>query len=241
LINQPKSFEQSSRILLVFSVILCNWRHQIAAGPLQQRQLPLLETETAGLISHMLLRAGVERPARSQHGFTQRFRESVEQHAVWSYRCASSNHQPDQRIYSCLSHAAGATTRRLIRAGLFVGLAIWLLSLTFGLIGQLTGFIRRLMTGHGWSAKRSRHCNVLLPQWSCGAFADARESVSNHDRHFLVGSIGSQSSVVAQMTIEAPAPTPQLVVANLAEAAAKRRPMRRFVAFALTSTTSASW
>ena len=36
---------------------------------------------------------------------------------------------------------------RLIRAGFCVGLAIWLLSLTFGLIGPINCFIRRPMTG----------------------------------------------------------------------------------------------
>src|SRR5206468_7127904 len=89
--------------------------HQIAAGPLQQRQLPLLETRN-GRIDYAICfcAAGVERPARSAaRALRSVFRESVEQHAVWSYRCASSNHQPDQRIYSCLSHAAGATARSI--------------------------------------------------------------------------------------------------------------------------------
>src|SRR6266576_1297012 len=89
--------------------------HQIAAGRLQQRQLPLLETRN-GRIDYAICfcAAGVERLARSAaRALRSVFRESLEQHAVWSYRCASFNHQPDQRIYSCLSHAAGATARSI--------------------------------------------------------------------------------------------------------------------------------
>src|SRR6266545_3582479 len=68
--------------------------HQIAAGRLQQRQLPLLETRN-GRIDYAICfcAAGIERLARSAARAVRGIlREPVEQHALWSYRCASFNY-----------------------------------------------------------------------------------------------------------------------------------------------------
>src|SRR6185312_16814321 len=69
--------------------------HQIAAGRLQQWQLPLSETRNGWIdyaICFCAARAErvAQQAARALRGI---FREPVEQHAVWSHRCASFNHQ----------------------------------------------------------------------------------------------------------------------------------------------------
>src|SRR6266853_1706206 len=89
--------------------------HQVVAGRLQQRQLPLLETRNGRIDDAICFcTAGAERLAGpAARALRSVFREPLEQHVVWSHRCASFTHQSDQRIYSCLSHAAGATPRSI--------------------------------------------------------------------------------------------------------------------------------
>src|SRR4029453_13956967 len=95
--------------------------HQIAAGGLQQRQLPLLGTGN-GRIYYTLCfcPVGAEcltRPAaRALRGV---LREPVEQHVIRSHRCPAFDNQSDQRIYSCLSHAPGATAQKIVRPRFF--------------------------------------------------------------------------------------------------------------------------
>jgi Predicted membrane-associated HD superfamily hydrolase len=173
----------------------------------------------------MLLRRCAERvaqpAARAVRGI---FREPVEQHVVWSYRCASFNHQPDQRIYSCLSHAAGATRGRLIRAGFFVGLAIWLLSLTFGLIGPINWFYP---TANDWGMVGVQSAlavgNGIVTAMIVGGALPMLENLFGitTDISWLEAS-DLNHPLLRRMTIEAPGTYHHsLVVANLAEAAAE--------------------
>src|SRR5437870_13197172 len=86
-------------------------RHQIAFGRLQQRRLPLLETRN-GRIDYALRFCAAS--AKCVTGPTARplrrfLREPVEQYVVWSHRCATVDHQSDQRLYRCVADVAGAT------------------------------------------------------------------------------------------------------------------------------------
>src|SRR5262245_13186808 len=88
---------------------------QIATGSLQQRQLPLLETRNSRIDYAICFCATrVECLARpATRALRSVFREPMEQHVVWPHRCASSNHQSDQWIYSCFSHTAGSTAKQI--------------------------------------------------------------------------------------------------------------------------------
>src|ERR687891_2370730 len=142
-INQPKSFEQNSRILLVLSVIFV----QLAVTKLllvvcNSGSYRFLRPETAGLITPyafapLVLSVLLGR----QHGLYAAFFVSL-----WSSMLFGPIDAP-LLITSLISGftAVSLTLQvrrrgRLIRAGFFVGLAIWLLSLTFGLIGPITLF-----------------------------------------------------------------------------------------------------
>src|SRR5215467_13058657 len=134
-INQPKSFEQNSRILLVFSVIFV----QLAVIKLllilcNSGSYRFLKPETAGLIipyafAPLVLSVLLGR----QHGLYAAFFVSL-----WSSMLFGPIDAP-LLITSLISGftAVSLTLQvrrrsKLIRAGLCVGLAIWLLSLTFG-------------------------------------------------------------------------------------------------------------
>ena len=64
----------------------------------------------------------------------------MEQHVVWADRCASSSNSLISGFTAVSLTLQVRRRSRLIRAGFFVGLAIWLLSLTFGLIGPINWF-----------------------------------------------------------------------------------------------------
>ena len=139
-INQPKSFAQNSRILLVFAVILV----QLAVTKLllvicNSGNYQFLQPEMAGLITPyafapLVLSVLLGR----QHGLYAAFFVSL-----WGSMLFGPIDAP-LLITSLISGftAVSLTLQvrrrsKLIRAGLYVGLAIWLLSLTFGLIGPI--------------------------------------------------------------------------------------------------------
>ena len=141
--NQPKSFEQNSRILLVFSVIFV----QLAVTKLlliicNSGNYWFLKPEMGGLITPyafapLMLSVLLGR----QHGLYAAFFVSL-----WSSMLFGPIDAP-LLITSLISGftAVSLTLQvrrrsKLIRAGLWVGLAIWLLSLTFGLIGPINWF-----------------------------------------------------------------------------------------------------
>src|SRR5438046_5901679 len=142
-INQPKSFYQNSRLLLVFGVILA----QLAVTKLllvicNSGNYRFLQPDMAGLITPyafapLVLSVLLGR----QHGLYAAFFVSL-----WSSMFFGPIDAP-LLITSLISGftAVSLTLQvrrrgKLIRAGFWVGLAIWLLSLTFGLIGPMNWF-----------------------------------------------------------------------------------------------------
>src|SRR2546427_9262993 len=153
-INQPKSFYQNSRLLLVFGVILA----QLAVTKLllvicNSGDYRFLKPEMAGLITPyafapLVLSVLLGR----QHGLYAAFFVSL-----WSSMLFGPIDAP-LLITSLISGftAVSLTLQvrrrsKLIRAGFCVGLAIWLLSLTFGLIGPVTWCYP---TGNDWGMIR---------------------------------------------------------------------------------------
>ena len=113
---------------------------------------------------------------------------------------------------------------RLIRAGFGVGVAIWLLSLTFGIIGPIDLFspvAKRLEDDR--NSKRPRHRQRHPDRDDCRRHpADPRESLPDHDRYLVARGSDLNHPLLRRMTIEAPGTYHHsLVVANLAEAAAE--------------------
>src|SRR2546430_17219650 len=142
-INQPKSFYQNSRLILVFEVILA----QLAVPKLflvicTSGNYRFLKPEMAGLFTPyafapLVLSVLLGR----QHGLYAAFFVSL-----WSSMLFGPIDAP-LLITSLISGftAVSLTLQvrrrsKLIRAGFGVGLAIWLLSLTFGLIGPINWF-----------------------------------------------------------------------------------------------------
>ena len=113
---------------------------------------------------------------------------------------------------------------RLIRAGLFVGLAIWLLSLTFGLIGPIAWFYP---TANDWGMVGVQSAlaigNGIDIAMIVGGALPMLENLFRitTDISWLEAS-DLNHPLLRQMTIEAPGTYHHsLVVANLAEAAAE--------------------
>src|SRR6266699_6047375 len=142
-INQPQSFSRSSRILLVFGIILV----QLAVTKLvlvicNSGNYRFLKPEMGGLITPyafapLVLSVLLGR----QHGLYAAFFVSL-----WSSVLFGPIDAP-LLVTSLISGftAVSLTLQvrrrsKLIRAGFGVGLAIWLLSLTFGLIGPINLF-----------------------------------------------------------------------------------------------------
>src|SRR3989440_628097 len=142
-INQPRSFSRSSRILLIFSVILV----QLSVTKLllvlcNSGSYRFLKPEMAGLImpyafAPLVLSVLLGR----HHGLYAAFFVSL-----WSSILFGPIDAP-LLVTSLISGFTAVSltlqVRRrgqLVRAGFCVGLAIWLLSLTFGLIGPISWF-----------------------------------------------------------------------------------------------------
>src|SRR6266513_101862 len=142
-INQPKSFYQNSLLLLVLGVILA----QLTVTKLllvicNSGDYRFLKPEMAGLITPyafapLVLSVLLGR----QHGLYAAFFVSL-----WSSMLFGPIDAPLLLTSLISGFTAVSLTlqvrrrSKLIRAGLFVGLAIWLLSLTFGLIGPINWF-----------------------------------------------------------------------------------------------------
>src|SRR6266436_3074003 len=142
-INQPKSFSRTSRILLIFGVILV----QLVVTKLllvicNSGSYRLLSPEMAGLITPYAFAALVLSVLLGrQHGLYAAFFASL-----WSSVLFGPIDAP-LLVTSLISGftAVSLTLQvrrrsKLIRAGFCVGLAIWLLSLAFGLIGPINWF-----------------------------------------------------------------------------------------------------
>src|SRR5947209_4004360 len=226
-INQPKSFSRSSRILLIFGVILV----QLVVTKLllvicNSGSYRLLSPEMAGLITPYAFAALVLSVLLGrQHGLYAAFFASL-----WSSVLFGPIDAP-LLVTSLISGftAVSLTLQvrrrsKLIRAGIGVGFAIWLLSLTFGLIGPINlfspvandwgmiGFQSALALGNG-----------MLTATIVGGLLPVLEQLFQvtTDISWLEAS-DLNHPLLRRMTIEAPGTYHHsLVVANLAEAAAE--------------------
>jgi len=226
-INQPKSFSRSSRILLIFGVILV----QLAVTKLllvicNSGNYRLLKPEMGGLITPyafapLVLSVLLGR----QHGLYAAFFVSL-----WSSVLFGPIDAP-LLVTSLISGftAVSLTLQvrrrsKLLRAGVGVGLAIWLLSLTFGLIGPIDlfspvandwgmiGFQSALAIGNGILTATLVGGALPMLEHLFGITTDISWLEASDLNHPLL----------RRMTIEAPGTYHHsLVVANLAEAAAE--------------------
>src|SRR5437660_9081960 len=226
-INQPKSFYQNSRLLLVFGVILA----QLAVTKLllvicNSGDYRFLKPEMAGLITPyafapLVLSVLLGR----QHGLYAAFFVSL-----WSSMLFGPIDAP-LLITSLISGftAVSLTLQvrrrsKLIRAGFYVGLAIWLLSLTFGLIGPINWFYP---TANDWAMLGVQSAlaigNGIVTATLVGGALPILENLFQitTDISWLEAS-DLNHPLLRRMTIEAPGTYHHsLVVANLAEAAAE--------------------
>ncbi len=181
-INQPKSFSQNSRLLLVFGVMLA----QLAVTKLL---LVICNSGSYRLIDAPLLITSL----------------------ISGFTAVSLTLQVRRRS-------------KLIRAGFYVGLAIWLLSLTFGLIGPINWFYP---TANDWGMIGLQSAlaigNGILTATLVGGALPVLENLFGitTDISWLEAS-DLNHPLLRRMTIEAPGTYHHsLVVANLAEAAAE--------------------
>src|SRR5258708_2157899 len=226
-INQPKSFSRTSRILLIFGVILV----QLVVTKLllvicNGGSYRLLSAGMAGLITPYAVAALVVSVLLGrQHGLYAAFFASL-----WSSVLFGPIDAP-LLVTSLISGftAVSLTLQvrrrsKLLRAGVGVGLAIWLLSLTFGLIGPIDlfspvandwgmiGFQSALAIGNGILTATLVGGALPMLEHLFGITTDISWLEASDLNHPLL----------RRMTIEAPGTYHHsLVVANLAEAAAE--------------------
>jgi putative nucleotidyltransferase with HDIG domain len=226
-INQPKSFSRSSRILLIFGVILV----QLAVTKLllvlcNSGNYRFLRPEMAGLITPYAFAPLVLSVLLGRHhGLYAAFFVSL-----WSSMLFGPIDAP-LLVTSLISGFTAVSltlqVRRrsnLIRAGFWVGLAIWLLSLTFGSIGPINWFYP---TANDWGMIGVQSAlavgNGILTATLVGGALPILENLFQitTDISWLEAS-DLNHPLLRRMTIEAPGTYHHsLVVANLAEAAAE--------------------
>jgi putative nucleotidyltransferase with HDIG domain len=226
-INQPTTFLRSSRLLLVFGVIFL----QLAATKLvlilcNSGNYSFLRPETVGLIAPYAFAPLVLSVLLGRnHGLYASVFVSL-----WSSILFG---KVDAPLLVC-GLISGFTAvyltlqvrrrSRLIRAGFGVGVAIWLLSLTFGLIGPIDFFSS---TGNDWKMIGVQSAfaigNGILTATIVGGILPILEHLFQitTDISWLEAS-DLNHPLLRRMTIEAPGTYHHsLVVANLAESAAE--------------------
>ncbi len=226
-INQPTTFLRSSRLLLVFGVIFV----QLAATKLvlilcNSGNYSFLRPETGGLIAPYAFAPLVLSVLLGRnHGLYASVFVSL-----WSSILFS---KVDAPLLVC-GLISGFTAvyltlqvrrrSRLIRAGFGVGVAIWLLSLTFGIIGPIDLFSQN---GNDWKMIGIQSAlaigNGILTATIVGGILPILEPLFQitTDISWLEAS-DLNHPLLRRMTIEAPGTYHHsLVVANLAESAAE--------------------
>src|SRR5882724_1988716 len=226
-INQPKTFSRSSRILLVFGVILA----QLAVTKVllvicNSGNYWFLKPEMGGLITpYAFAPLALSVLLGRHHGLYAAFFVSL-----WSSVLFGPIDAP-LLVTSLISGftAVSLTLQvrrrsKLIRAGLYVGLAIWLLSLTFGSIGPINWFYPTANDWGmiGWQSALAIGNGVLTATLAGGALPMLENLFQiTTDISWLEAS-DLNHPLLRRMTIEAPGTYHHsLVVANLAEAAAE--------------------
>ena len=226
-INQPTTFVRSSRLLLVFGVIFV----QLAATKLvlivcNSGNYSFLRPETVGLIApYAFAPLALSVLLGRNHGLYASVFVSL-----WSSILFG---KVDAPLLVC-GLISGFTAvyltlqvrqrSRLIRAGFGVGVAIWFLSLTFGIIGPIDLF---LPNGNDWKMISIQSAlaigNGILTATLVGGILPILEHLFRitTDISWLEAS-DLNHPLLRRMTIEAPGTYHHsLVVANLAESAAE--------------------
>ena len=226
-LNQPKTFRRSSRVLLVFAVIFI----QLAVTKLvlvicNSGTFPMLRPETSALLAPYAFAPLVLSVLLGRnHGLYAAVFVSL-----WSSILFGKIDAPllvcglisgFTAVYLTLQVRKRS---RLIRAGFGVGLAIWLLSLTFGLIGPIELFSP---TVNDWKMIGLQSAfaigNGIVTATIVGGMLPILEQLFQvtTDISWLEAS-DLNHPLLRRMTIEAPGTYHHsLVVANLAEAAAE--------------------
>ena len=226
-INQPSTFAQNSRVLLVFGTILV----QLAVTKLllvlcNESAFRFLKPEMSGLIAPYAFAPLVLSVLLGRnHGLYAAVSVSL-----WSSVLFGKIDAP-LLVTSLISGFTAVyltlqvrRRSKLIRAGLGVGLAIWLLSLTFGLIGPISLF-SPMVNDWGMIGLQSALAvgNGIMTATVVGGVLPIFEHLFQitTDISWLEAS-DLNHPLLRRMTIEAPGTYHHsLVVANLAEAAAE--------------------
>ncbi|MBA2585755.1 MAG: HDIG domain-containing protein [Chthoniobacterales bacterium] len=226
-INQPKTFLQSSRLILVFGIMFL----QLAVTKLvlvvcNSGEFSFLRPETAGLIAPYAFAPLVLSVLLGRnHGLYASIFVSLWGSILFG--------RIDAALLVC-GLISGFTAvyltlqvrrrSKLIRAGFGVGIAIWLLALTFGLIGPIDLFSH---AGNNWRMIGAQSAfalgNGILTATLVGGALPILEHLFQvtTDISWLEAS-DLNHPLLRRMTIEAPGTYHHsLVVANLAEAAAE--------------------
>src|SRR3954468_15072632 len=226
-INQPKTFAQNSRTILVFGVIFV----QLAVTKLllvlcSSGNYRILTPQMAGLITPYALAPLILSVLLGRHhGLFG---------AVFASFWSSVLFGPIDAPILVTSLISGFTAvsltlqvrrrSKLIRAGFGIGIAIWALSLTFGLIGPINLFS---VTGNDWRMIGIQSAfaigNGIVTAMIVGGALPILEHLFQitTDISWLEAS-DLNHPLLRRMTIEAPGTYHHsLVVANLAEAAAE--------------------
>jgi putative nucleotidyltransferase with HDIG domain len=226
-INQPKTFSRTSRILLVFGVILLQLAvTKVVLVLCNSGNYRILRPEMGGLITPYAFAPLVLSVLLGRnHGLYAAVFVSL-----WSSVLFGKIDAP-LLVTSLISGftAVSLTLQvrrrsKLVRAGLGVGLAIWLLSLTFGLIGPINLFS---LGANDWRMIGLQSAfaigNGILTAMIVGGTLPMLEHLFQitTDISWLEAS-DLNHPLLRRMTIEAPGTYHHsLVVANLAEAAAE--------------------
>ncbi len=227
LINQPKTFSQNSRILLVFGVILT----QLAVTKLvlvvcNGGTVHFLKPEMGGLIAPYAFAPLVLSVLLGRnHGLYAAVFVSLWSSVLFGRIDAPLLVTSLISGFTAVSFTLQVRRRsKLIRAGIGVGLAIWLLSLTFGLIGPINLFPP---SANDWGMIGIQSAlavgNGLVTAMIVGGALPILEHLFQvtTDISWLEAS-DLNHPLLRRMTIEAPGTYHHsLVVANLAESAAE--------------------
>jgi putative nucleotidyltransferase with HDIG domain len=227
-INQPKTFSRTSRIVLVFGTILV----QLAVTKLvlvlcNSGHYRIFRPETGGLITpYAFAPLTLSALLGRNHGLYAAVFVSL-----WSSVLFGAIDAP-LLVTSLISGFAAVSLTlqvrrrsKLVRAGFGVGLAIWLLSLAFGLIGPINLFPTGAPNDWRMIGLQSAYAigNGILTAMVVGGALPILEQLFQvtTDISWLEAS-DLNHPLLRRMTIEAPGTYHHsLVVANLAEAAAE--------------------
>ena len=226
-VNQPNTFRRNSRVFLVFGIIYLQLGiTKLLFALCNSGVVASLKPETAWLIAPYALAPLVLCVLLGRnHGLYGAVFVSL-----WSSILVGKIDAPILVIGLISGFTAVLLTQqvrrrsRLIRAGLFVGLAIWLLSLTFGLIGPINLFNP---VASDWSTIGIQSAfavgNGIVTATVVGGILPMLEQLFQitTDISWLEAS-DLNHPLLRRMTIEAPGTYHHsLVVANLAESAAE--------------------